>query len=80
MNVALSVIFFVAAIGGVVAACAALRWPGRRFEAYVAATVCFGIAGLLALASIGFLILALAVISAVGAQRSRNATPPDQPR
>ena len=77
MQVALSVLFLVVAMGAVAASVAALRWPHRRFEAYVVATVCFAVAGLLAIASIGFMLLGLAVLSAVGAQRSRRITPPD---
>jgi hypothetical protein len=70
----LTIVWFAAAIGGVVAAVCALMIRTRRRASLMLAGVCFGVAGVLGILSVGIVLLALSVACFVTASRTGSAS------
>lgn len=70
----LSVIWWISAIGGMIAMLVGLVWPRARFRVLWAAAAMFLIAGILGAASIGIIFLAGAGAALAAAYRSQAPT------
>lgn len=74
MSTALSVIWFGAAVGGAIAAVLGLfTHRAQRGAALMTAGVCFGVAGVLGILSIGIVFVALSLACFAAASRVRQA-------
>lgn len=74
MSTVLAVVWFAAVIGGAVAAVAGLvTHRARRRVSLVSAGMCFGVAGVLGILSIGILFVALSAACLVAASRAGDA-------
>jgi hypothetical protein len=69
----LAIVWFAAAIGGLVAAVFGLMYRTRRRASLMLAGVCFGVAGVLGILSVGVIFIALSVVCFVGS-RAGNAS------
>ena len=72
----LSVVWFAAATGGVVAVVFALVNRTRRHVSLTVAGVCFGLAGVLGILSIGVVLLVLSAVCFVAASRATDEVDP----
>lgn len=70
----LAIVWFAAAIGGLVAAVFGLMYRTRRRASLMLAGVCFGVAGVLGILSVGVIFIALSVVCFVAGSRAGNAS------